>query len=463
MRVLLICALAVIGLSACTTAASTERQNFESYDPEVVGRISSAMDDLPDAAEDLAQHGQITGQLSLDKLIEQSELHSPKLAAAYHKWRAAVSGITVATKLPDATFTYSEFIRSIETRLGPIDRRFMIRQMVPNPGKLAARQEQAAGQARAMRANSEATRLGLREMLVLAYVNLQALDARLEIVNKLADNLRLIEPIIEARVTTNMAPQSALLRIQVEAERLESNARTMEKRRPAMLAMLSAIVGQPIDAKSKTPALTASKLMKLPKSGVLSALALDHPSVQKEFAQVAIAQAKVSETGWMWVPDLIFGVEYQMVGVPDMPTMRPEGYGEDAVSVTVGLTIPWQVHINKARGDMAAAQETAARFMVEQRRLDMQAKLEGEVFAWEDAVRLIELYDETVLPKARQTLELIHNDFTTDKATLTDVLDAERMLLASELSLINAHVDLLNARARLESIVAKDLATLIKE
>ncbi|MEE9311502.1 MAG: TolC family protein, partial [Planctomycetota bacterium] len=236
-----------------------------------------------------------------------------------------------------------------------------------------------------------------------------------------------------------------------------------EKRRPAMLAMLAAIVGQPIDAESKTPALAASKLMKLPKTGVLSALALDHPSVQKEFAQVAIAQAKVSESGWMWVPDLIFGVEYQMVGVPDMPTMRPEGYGEDALSVTVGLTIPWQVHINKARGDMAAAQETAARFMVEQRRLDMQAKLEGEVFAWEDAVRLIELYDETVLPKARQTLELIHNDFTTDKATLTDVLDAERMLLASELSLINAHVDLLNARARLESIVAKDLATLIKE
>ncbi|MCF6227760.1 MAG: TolC family protein, partial [Planctomycetes bacterium] len=99
----------------------------------------------------------------------------------------------------------------------------------------------------------------------------------------------------------------------------------------------------------------------------------------------------------------------------------------------------------------------------EQRRLDIQARLEGQLFAWEDASRLIELYDETVLPKARQTLELIHNDFTTDKATLTDVLDSERMLLASELSLINAHVDLLSARARMESIVATDLATLIEE
>ncbi|MCF6229063.1 MAG: TolC family protein, partial [Planctomycetes bacterium] len=363
MRVFAICVLAVIGFSACTTAASTERQTFESYDPQVVGRISEALDDLPDDPEDPAELGKITGQLSLDKLIEQSELHSPKLAAAYHKWRAAVSGITVATKLPDATFTYSEFIRSIETRLGPVDRRFMLRQMVPNFGKLAAREEQAAGKARAMRANFEATRLGLREMLVLAYINLQALDARLIIVNKLAGNLRLMEPIVEARVTTNMAPQSALLRIQVEAERLESNARTLEKRRPAMLAMLSATVGLPIDAKSKTPPLELNTSSKLPNKGALKALALDHPSVQKEFAQVAIAQARVSETGWMWVPDLIFGVEYQMVGVPDMPTMRPEGYGEDALSFTIGLTIPWQVHVNNARGDMAEAPETAARIM----------------------------------------------------------------------------------------------------
>jgi len=65
-----------------------------------------------------------------------------------------------------------------------------------------------------------------------------------------------------------------------------------------------------------------------------------------------------------------------------------------------------------------------------------------------------------VLPKARQTLELVQNDFTADRANLTDVLDAERALLASELSLVNARADLLKARARLESLVARDLGTI---
>ncbi|MHC4839561.1 MAG: TolC family protein [Planctomycetota bacterium] len=462
MRSILICSvLIIIFLSACTSAASHERDVYEGYEPALIGRLAEALNDLPPDTETGADRRAISGSLPLDHAIRLSEQHSPKLSAAWHKWRAAIMGIGVATKLPDATLTYSEFVRSIETRLGPIDRRFMLRQMVPNPGKLAARQEKAAGKARAMRANFEATRIGLRESLILAYVNLQALDARLAIVTKLAENLRLIEPIVEARVTTGTAQQSALLRLQVECERLESNARTLEKRRPSQLASLSAIVGTKLS--NVTLPELPSQFIKLPNKAALSALALDHPSVQQEFAQVAIAQAEVSEAGWMWIPDLIFGVEYQMVGIPENPSIRPEGYGEDSFSFTVGLTIPWQVHVNAARGDMAEARETAARFMVEQLRLDMIAHLEGQFFAWEDATRLVELYTETVLPKAQQTLELIHTDFTTDKATLTDVLDAERMLLASELSLIDARVDLLKARARLESIVAKDLATLNKE
>ena len=44
--------------------------------------------------------------------------------------------------------------------------------------------------------------------------------------------------------------------------------------------------------------------------------------------------------------------------------------------------------------------------------------------------------------------------------TLTDVLDSERSLLAAELSQINARVDLLKAKAKIESLVANDLETI---
>lgn len=457
-----ICLLTIgLALVACTSAASHERDSFDSYDDERLAALADALDELPKNGEGLEQtEPGLAGTLDLDQLIRLSESHSPRLAAAYEKWRGSVAGITAATALPDATLSYTEFIRSIETRLGPIQRRFMFQQRIPNPGKLIAREEQAAGVASAMKANFEATRLGLRESLILAYIDLQALDARLEILNQLAETLRTIEAVIEARVTANLAPQSALLRVQVEAEKLESDAQSLEKRRPAIAAVLSAIVGTRISAEARAVKLSNSAATQLPQEAKLYALAIDHPSVQEEFARVAIADAKVDETGWMWVPDMFFGVEYQMVGKPDIPSaVLPNEYGEDAVSVTVGISIPWQFHVNLARGDKARAERQAARFMVDQRRLDIQARLEQQLFARSDASRLIGLYEETVLPKARQTLELVRSDFTSDSVTLTDVLDSERSLLAAELSLVNARVDLLKAEARIESIVARELET----
>src|SRR5690606_2661999 len=154
-----------------------------------------------------------------------------------------------------------------------------------------------------------------------------------------------------------------LLRVQVEAERLESDAATLEKRRPALAASLSAIVGMQISRDAKAPELQKTDPLALPAQGKLVALAIDHPSVQEEFARVLIADAKVNEAGWMWVPDFFFGIEYQMIGKPDIPApMLPDEYGEDAVAVSVGISIPWQFHVNAARGDVARAERQAARF-----------------------------------------------------------------------------------------------------
>ncbi|MCA8945391.1 MAG: TolC family protein, partial [Planctomycetes bacterium] len=252
-------------LGACTSAARNERASFDRYDDERLAALSKALKELPEAVGDQesAPEG-LGGTLDLNQLVRQAEARSPKLAGAYEKWRGAVAGITVATALPDATFSYTEFIRSIETRLGPIERRFMLQQKVPNPGKLIAREEQAAGQASAMKANFEATRLGLRESLVVAYVDLQALDARLEILRQLAATLRSMEEVIEARVTANLAPQSALLRVQVEAERLESDAETLEKRRPSLAATLTAIIGTRISPQARAEALPLSTRTQLP-------------------------------------------------------------------------------------------------------------------------------------------------------------------------------------------------------
>ena len=443
-------------VSACTGAAETERADFARLSESRAAEWNALLDRV-EKAEGGAPPRVLRGDLTLAEIIRLAEIRSPRLGAAYYKWEAAVKRITLAVELPNPTIAYAEFINSIETRLGPIQRKFMFEQKIPFPGKLVAKQEIAAGKAAAMKANFEATRLGLRQSVVLAYIDLQALDARRLIIAELTEILRAIEGVVEARVTTNLAPQSALLRVQVEGDRLMSEEQSLDRRRPALVAALRSASGARIAEGIRVAALPTPRLTPLPGKEKLAALVMDHPSVQARFAQVAVARGKVNAAGWMWYPNFMFGLEYTMVGDSTPGTMKPPELGEDAFALKVGLTIPWQVHVNSSRSDAARAEEKAARLLAAQQRLDLDMRLEKQTFGYDDAIRVIRLYEETVLPKARQTLELVRTDFIGDRATLTDVLDAERMLFASELSLINARAGLLQARARIESLIARDL------
>jgi cobalt-zinc-cadmium efflux system outer membrane protein len=449
--------LLVTGLlaAACTSTARHERTVFHAEDERRYAGIATALSNSSgDTAPSMLND---SGVLHLDTLLHEAEVRSPRLAAAFETWRAAVSGITTSTALPDARLSYRHFMNSIDARVGPVEHMVVLEQMVPNPGKLAARQRGAASSAAAARSNFDEIRLSIREQVILAYADVQALDARIVITARIAELLRDIEGVVESRVRANLASQSALLRVQVEAERLESDLVGLSQRRQSLLTALEAASGVLLPPDAQVESLPSGLPNTLPPRPVLVALVLDHPSVQAEFAKRGVAAARLDEAKWMWAPDMMFGVEYMVM---DRMESRMGDGGRHGLGFMAGITVPWQFHVNAARTDQARAMERAARHTIEQTRLDLLVRLDAQRYAHDDAMRLVELLDQSVLPKARQTLELVRADFTTDRATLTDVLDAERSLLAAELSLINARTDLIKARARLRTLVAAQLDAL---
>ena len=154
----------------------------------------------------------------------------------------------------------------------------------------------------------------------------------------------------------------------------------------------------------------------------------------------------------MWVPDFVVGASWM-----DMGTPMGEGGTWSAVSVRAGISIPWQFHVSKARSDAAAANELAARLVVEQRKLDLMAELDMALFELSDAERMQKLLADDVLPKARMALDLVRTDFSTGKARLSDVLGAQRSVLAGEISRIRTRAEVLKARAMLLSLTGLQL------
>ena len=130
---------------------------------------------------------------------------------------------------------------------------------------------------------------------------------------------------------------------------------------------------------------------------------------------------------------------------------------ESAVAFRVGMTIPWSFGANAARTNAAEAERMAARLVVAQKRLDLTAELEAMLFELADAERMLGLLGGSIVPKARQALELIQADFSSGRAGLTEVLSVWRTWLGGELSLIRARSEALKSRAAVEALIGTEL------
>ncbi len=76
---------------------------------------------------------------TIDEYRLYAATHNPGLRALYDKWRAQTERAPQARALPEPRFTFTEYLRSVETRTGPQERSFALSQSFPWFGKLSLR------------------------------------------------------------------------------------------------------------------------------------------------------------------------------------------------------------------------------------------------------------------------------------------------------------------------------------
>ena len=85
-------------VASCTSDARLARHEFERVPAPVVTALNEARTSGTAGATAVRALQSVT----LAELLRQSELRSPGLAAAYHRWRAAVAEIGTAVEIPEA-------------------------------------------------------------------------------------------------------------------------------------------------------------------------------------------------------------------------------------------------------------------------------------------------------------------------------------------------------------------------
>jgi len=90
-------------------------------------------------------------------------------------------------------------------------------------------------------------------------------------------------------------------------------------------------------------------------------------------------------------------------------------------------------------------------------KLGLAAKIVTDVAALSEAGRQIDVFEKNILPRLEKIVTATQHSYSTGQATLPDLLDAQRSLIAIRRSLAEMHTERTRRMNDLESLAARPI------
>ena len=373
--------------------------------------------------------------LSLGDVIRLASERRDEIQAARARIRAGEARPAIVSALEDPMISPS--VDHLPFMLGGADVSFTIEQQIPLSGIRGHRRASALADVDRLRAEASRTTLEVGLQAVNAFLMVQERRRTAALVTEQLSFARNVVSAANARYASGTAPQSDVLRAEVEVARLEAFARALVSEVRGAEAMLNTSLA--LDAEGPVPPFASLAFAQPPPSWSAIKVALtSRPELVAGRAEIVRAEADVQVMRDMFRPmaTIRTGPSYTMT----------DGKGWMAM---VGLSLPiWR---DKLRAGVAEAQ--AMRAMSEADLRAMTRMIEGDA-----AVAINQLQatrdrqaalTADVLPRARMAIEPAVAGYTSGQLPLVSVIEAVQALWLVQADLIAADTELGLAWARL--------------
>ena len=373
--------------------------------------------------------------LTLADVVRIAGERRDEIEAARARTRAAEARPAIVGALTDPMISPS--IDHLPFMLGGADVSFTIEQQIPLSGIRRHRRASAMADVDRLRAEASRTTLDVGLQAVNAFLMVQERRRTESLVSEQLSFARDVVSAANARYSSGTAPQSDVLRAEVEVARLEARARALVSEVRGAEAMLTTSLA--LEADRPVPTLASLSFVQPPPSwAAIKTALISRPELAAGRAEILRAEADVQVMRDMFRPmaTIRTGPSYTMV----------DGKGWMAM---VGLSLPiWR---DKLRAGVAEAQ--AMRAMSEADLRAMTRMIEGDA-----AVAISQLQATRdrqaalatdVLPRARMAIEPAVAGYTSGQLPLVSVIEAVQALWLVQADLIAADTELGLAWARL--------------
>jgi outer membrane protein TolC len=368
--------------------------------------------------------GFFEGARELDRglVVRRVLERNPNLRAAHYAWTAALERYPQASALEDPVLGYSLAPRSLDSSEVDPGQRFDLSQRLPFPGKLRLRGSAALAEAEVSAHEFAALRVQLAALASTAFDDYYVAVRAIEINADHANLLRVLSRSALARYQTGAGSQQDPLQAETELARLAQQQLDLFDELARTRAALNTLLHRSPEAFLPDPP-ARLELTALP-AGADAIPAGDEeelgsrPDLAAARARLRARDAERGVARREFLPDLTLMGSYDRF------------WEESELRSIVGVEIELPLQLDRRRAEL---REAEAR--VEQARSELSARTDSALHevlrarqALERARKLRALYDERLLPTARDRVQAARAGFETNRNSFSDLIDAEHEL-----------------------------------
>jgi outer membrane protein, heavy metal efflux system len=395
--------------------------------------------------------------ISLEEVTQQALEKNPRIASARARWQMALQRIPQKAAWEDPKLNFQSLLGRFAQvpANGFTDQMVGLEQNIPISGKNRSRGRVAAAEAVAAFQELRREKLDVVAKARFAFFEL-ANDYELLELNKSEDtslwqtiaNTRTKFEVGKATESDNFLAQIAQQKTAEERQELEqklSNDETTLK--VSMNIDAFASLGRPKIQELQTVNLDPQKLR--------AQISLNNPEVLRAYAQVAAAQSRYQLAKREWIPDPAVSIQADHYNAGSQPVSE--------VSGGISVSLPWFNEKKYSAGEQEALDEvTAAKDALETVKNEAIGKLRDQLQKLETLHHHVDIYANSLIPNARQSVSANQSEYETDKASFQNLLTALRNLWEIEAAYHQHLTDYQIAVGDLESLLGSNPGALTR-
>jgi outer membrane protein, heavy metal efflux system len=391
-------------------------------------------------------------QLTLKGAVEAALENNPTIKTARAKWESARQRIPQAAAWDDPKLTVNSLLgRFVDiSRNGFMDQAVTVQQMIPLSGKNRSKERIAAAEALAGFEDFRRQQLDVVSKTKASFFRLANIYLLFDLNDQQQAALSQTLDATKAKFEVGTQSQADYLTAQVERQKIIETRRDLEEKLSDEQSKLKVLMNQDPFSPLGLPVLNDALPHDFSSERLRRLTLANRPEIRQAQSMLIEASEKAQLAKRQWIPDPSVSLQAQHYNA-----------GRQAISeinAGVSIDLPW-FNRNKYRAGEQEAQSDllAAQTSLETVQTAALGMLRDQLQKIQTMHHHIELYQDQLLPTARQTVSSYQADYETNKTTLIQVLTSENNLRELETMYNQDLTDYRVAIAQLESLVGADL------